>query len=85
MLNWKDVSSQSKSDKVRTPSAFETTCGTFRLCVHHYHDCGDTWFASCRNLFDLRQLKSKDIEEAKVEAADLLKKLLTEALEKLNG
>jgi hypothetical protein len=84
MLNWKDVSSYSQSDKVRTPHSFEPRCGQFRLYIHHYFGCGDTWFTSCRGVFDIVQLKSKDIEEAKVEAADLLKKLLTEALEKLN-
>jgi len=83
MSNWKDVSSFSQSDKVRTPYAFETHCGQFRLCVHHYHGCGDRWFASCRSVFDLVPMKSKGIEEAKVEAIELLKKILTDALGEL--
>lgn len=80
------MSSYSKGDKVRTPNSFNAQCGQFRLCVHHYYGCGDTWFASCYpTLFSQHSRKSKDIKEAKIEAADLLKKLLTEALEKLNG
>lgn len=85
MVNWKDISSFSQSDKVRTPNCFETRCGKFRLIVHHYHGCGDTWFASCHRIFEQHELKSKDIEDAKVEAVELLKKILTEALESLNG
>ena len=87
MLNWKDVSSQSKSDKVRTPNSFETHCGQFRLCVHYYHGYGNMWFVSCYppTLFSQHSLKSTDIKDAKAEATIILKKILTEALEDLNG
>lgn len=86
MTNWKDVSSYySQSDKIITPDTFEAYCGLFRLVVHHYHGCEDTWFASCQSVFVLRELQSLDIEEAKVEAVSILKKILTDALEVLNG
>lgn len=83
-LVWKDISSFSQSDKVRAVNSVEADAGVFRLRVHrHIYYNPDDWLLSVGGLVDKRLLKSKDLEEAKAEAVEYIRKLMTNVLEAL--
>lgn len=84
MAIWKDVSSFSKNDKVRTPRTFELAFGAFRLVVtRHIHYADNVWLAKCDGLFSERELRSVLAGDAKQEATKLAVLKLKEALEEL--
>jgi len=85
MAMWKDVSSFSQSNKDRVPWCFEAQFGRFRLVVHRHKDYPpDQWLATCYpGVFEHRELPSKDITEAKRQAATLLQVELQNALSQI--
>ena len=54
--------------------------GCFRLSVHHYIQCGDTWFVSCSGIFDKQELGKISLNAAKVMAAAGLQLKLEQAI-----
>ena len=74
MIKWKDERSYGK---IR---ASATRIGRFKLSVHHYIHCGDTWFASAAYIFTQVQLESGELSDAKEEAEALLYQILNEAI-----
>ena len=53
--------------------------GPFRLSVHHYIGCGETWFVSCYGVFDKTELLGEiSMDEAKVMAVAKLQSKLEE-------
>ena len=54
--------------------------GCFRLSVHHYIQCGDTWFVSCSGIFDKQELGKISLNAAQVMAAAKLQLKLEEAI-----
>lgn len=82
---WKDTSRFSQSDKERVPNEFMLTVGKFKLIVHrHIYYPKDVWVASCRPyVFEHCELESKDIKEAKCQAADMLYVILRDAIDAL--
>lgn len=47
--------------------------GKFKILVHrHIHYPPDTWLLDCYGLFDNKELASKNLEEAKCQAAALV-------------
>ena len=71
---WEDISSYSRNDKERIPSVWQIDIGGLSLCVHrHIHYPKDSWLFSCDLLFDKYELDSKNIDEAKDEAINLVK------------
>jgi len=77
---WKDVTTISQDAK-HGPSVFETQLGRFRLCVHrHIHYPDNVWLASCDGVLNKCELVARDIEVAKVEAVEMLRAILTNAL-----
>lgn len=82
MAVWKDTSSFSQGVKERIPNCFETNFGKFRVVVHrHRLYPQDVWLARCYpEVFDMRQLKSKEISEAQCEAAAMLQMYLEDAV-----
>ena len=81
MIDWKDVTSYSRGEK-HDPSVFETRLGRFRLVVHrHIHYPDNVWLASCDGVLNKCELVARDIEVAKVEAVEMLRAILTNALD----
>lgn len=65
----------------KTNKQVEATCGEFRLRIHHYIGCGDTWFFSVHpGPFDMTELKAKKLNDAKQESAELFRKCLSDAM-----
>lgn len=55
--------------------------GNFKITVHrHIHWSPDMWLVSCYGLFDNKELASKDLEQAKCQAAALVQVALEAAL-----
>ena len=80
MVEWKDATSYSQGDKERIPRSWKAQIGRFILTVHRYAGCGGVWFASCHGLFETRELKSKDVDEAKCQAVAMLQVVCEEAI-----
>lgn len=58
--------------------------GQFRLSIHrHISYPKDKWLATCGYLFSCRELSSKDLEQAKIQAKSLLQCILQNALDKI--
>jgi hypothetical protein len=81
-LTWKDTTSFSQGEKDRTPRCWTAKAGRVQIVVHrHIHFPPDAWLLSCAALrIDNRQLKSKDVDEAKQEAVRIVRELLEEAI-----
>lgn len=59
----------------------DAVVGAFRLCVHHYMGCGDTWFFSVvHGPFNQIELKAKKLRDAKQEAAKMFSDCLNKAI-----
>jgi len=54
--------------------------GCFRLSVHHYIQCGETWFVSCSGIFDKQELGEMSLNQAQVMAAARLQLKLEESI-----
>lgn len=74
-MKWKDISTYSKGDVDRSSNSLLAKAGKLTICVHrHIHYPADTWLLSCKPFFDLKVLKSKNIDEAKAEAIELVRR-----------
>jgi hypothetical protein len=75
-MTWSD-----KTDRTGKISQADAIVGDFRLCVHHYMGCGDTWFFSVvHGPFNQVELKAKTLSAAKQEAGKLFNECLTKAM-----
>jgi len=54
--------------------------GCFRLDVHHYMGCGETWFVSCQGIFHNEELGEMLLDDAKIMAGERLQIKLEEAI-----
>lgn len=89
MLEWKDTTSYSRNDIERKPRYLEAEAGLVDLCIHKFVGCEEQWFLSSKELnLDKCELKTLDIEKAKIEAlnkarhfTDLRLQLYKEALD----
>jgi len=76
-MTWTDKVGH-KTDKIEQADA---VVGDFRLCVHHYMGCGDTWFFSVvHGPFNRIELKAKTLPAAKQEAGKLFHGCLRKAM-----
>jgi len=58
--------------------------GEFRLVVHHYVGFPpEQYLASCHGVFENKELKSKVLNEAKIEAEEILRFYLQRAIDAL--
>ena len=81
MKEWKDVSSYSRGDKERIPSAWLLKAGYVRIVVHrHIHYPKDQWLLSCEPFYNNFELKNKDISKAKKSAISMVYKQLKSAI-----
>ena len=75
-MTWSD-----KEDRTGKISQADAVVGDFRLCVHHYMGCGNTWFFSVvHGPFNQVELKAKTLSAAKQEAGKLFNECLTKAM-----
>jgi hypothetical protein len=75
-MTWTDKVGH-KTDKITQADA---VVGAFRLCVHHYMGCGDTWFFSVvHGPFNQIELKAKTLSAAKQEAGKMFSDCLNKA------
>lgn len=80
MVAWKDITTYTQNDKVRTPRVYVINLGKIRLTVHRHIDWPeDQWLASCQ-LFPMTQLSFKEIDKAKWEAVNIFESALVKAL-----
>ena len=72
MLEWKDASSYSRSDKERIPTVWALKVEGLRIVIHriiHYPE----WYVSCYDLnIEGKCLYTEDLEEAKAKGIDLV-------------
>lgn len=70
---WKDVSSYSRSEKERVPNAWSLTKAGLRVSVHrHIHYKNGEWLLTCEPFYNLHVLASREQDEAKREALELV-------------
>lgn len=83
-MQWKDRSSFSQGDKVRTPKTFEARAGSFRICVtrHIHHDPAE-WVLICEPWFSQTVISTGTADEAKEAAIIAVRKKLAETLDAL--
>lgn len=74
-MTWKDVSSWSRSDTVRTPKTWEASASGMRIVITRHRDYPpDAWILRCSEVgLDLLQLMAVDLEEAQLEALGLVR------------
>lgn len=81
-MNWKDVSSYSKSE-TKTPKSWELRAGAFRIVVtRHIHHESNEWVFFCEP-FRSVNLGAVSIEAAKQEAVAIVDSHLRKALKEL--
>lgn len=74
MLDWKDVSRYSQTDKERKPKSWKATINDLEVLVHR-HIYYDGWVLTVRELnIDKKQLSGEDIEDCKKQALDFVRK-----------
>ncbi|MBS1199190.1 MAG: hypothetical protein H6R18_2975 [Proteobacteria bacterium] len=80
-MEWKDKSSFSQGDKVRTPKSFEARAGSLRITVtrHIHHDPAD-WVLICEPWFSQTVISTGTADEAKEAAVIAVRKKLAETL-----
>jgi hypothetical protein len=82
MKTWSD---KRKSWDDDTITSSEARFGGYRLTVHRHIDYPpDVWLASCTIFFNKCVMQSKDLDGAKKEAMDKLRKMLKKTIEDLN-
>lgn len=70
---WVDTTSYQRGDDKRVPSIWNFYAGRLRICVHrHIHYPKDQWLLTSEPFYDKWELVSKDIEDAKQEAINLV-------------
>ena len=85
-MAWKDISSFSQGDKVRTPNAFELNADGFRLRVHrHMHHAPGEWLLTCEPWFKCHCIGSGTAETACADAVGVVLGRLADAEYKLRS
>lgn len=85
-MNWKDISSFSSGEKDRTPKSWSCITGSsLRLVVTRHIDVPGKWVARAEPYFNMKTLKSLEVEKAKVEAIELLLSHLKEDVKTLES
>lgn len=70
-----------KTNKITQSDA---VCGAFRLCIHRYAGCGDTWVLSVvHGPFNKHALKAKTLDAAKQESIKIFRDCLNKAVAEL--
>jgi hypothetical protein len=65
-MKWKI---QSSNKQTKEPEIVVAHIGDLRITVHRYIHCPNFWFLSTvPGFFDIKELESKDLESAKIEA-----------------
>jgi uncharacterized protein YueI len=78
-MKWTD-----KKNKDGMIVSSEAVAEPFRLVIHHYMGCGDTWyFSTYLGPYEQRELDSVRLDDAKQEAVKLFTAQLEAALYKL--
>ena len=85
--NWVDVTTYSRDDKARKPTAFALQVGEyFRLVVTCSHrDYRGQWVAHFHPVFQCRKLHVSTEDEAKAAAEKLAKEIINDAAEWARG
>lgn len=86
-LKWRDETSFSRHEADRTPKTWTLEAAPLKLVVHRHLHYPGSWLVSVRGMdsIDMRPLKAKDSEAAKVEAVGIVVAALRSALSRLNG
>lgn len=80
-MNWKDTSSFSQGDKVRTPTTFTLLASGLKVVVtRHIHAEPDEWLLCCEPWFHGVVVSKGSADEAKAVALKAVRKKLLETL-----
>ena len=83
-MEWKDISSFSQGDKVRTPRTFEMRAGKLKICVtRHFHYAPTDWVLICDPWFSQTVISEGSAEEAQDAALVAVRHNLAEAMKLL--
>lgn len=83
-MKWKDNSSFSRGTHDRTPKTWVAQIGDFCITVtRHIHHPPNVWVLNCDPFFAQHELNNKDVDEAKKEAIELVRKVLSEIIAEL--
>lgn len=68
-IEWRDITTRKRDGRVEEPRTWEIVSGTLRVVVTRHLDHPGEWLMRCDEIgIGLSPLKSRDIEEAKLEA-----------------
>ena len=82
MSKWKDKTDGWGKDSITKGS--EIKFGQFRLSIHRHIDHPkDMWLASASYIFGCRELASKDLSQAKVQAKAMLQCIFQDAVDEI--
>lgn len=82
--NWKDETSYGRGDKERVPRTWALDLGFFKVYVtRHRHYAESAWVLSMDSR--MRELKSPNVDTARLEAQQIVEERLTKALELLRN
>jgi hypothetical protein len=82
MIEWKDSTSYSQSDKERKPTSFTVKIKNIDITIHKYVGCGDMLFVSSRTLkIQTCNLDTTNYEEAKEKALACIKGYMKTVIE----
>lgn len=85
MIEWKDTTSYSQSNKQRIPSVLEFKIDNVDIIVHRYVGCSG-WFLSSHNLrIDKKSLIGEDVEACKIQAIGFVREYIKDSIEKLQS
>lgn len=82
MQIWTDETSYAQGEREQhvEPRVWNLKLGHLRVRVHRWHGINDAWFLSCDGFCDKRPLKAKTVQDAQLEAIELLRDWLWVAL-----
>lgn len=84
-MQWKNTTTYSQGEKDRTPRTYEARAGVIRIVVtRHIHFDASAWVLSAHPFFDLHELASSEVEDAKREAMKLVRGALSNAMNQLD-
>jgi hypothetical protein len=83
-MQWKDISSFSQGDKVRTPKTFTTKAGKLSIVVtRHIHHAPDVWVLTCEPWFSKFVAGTGTADEAMDFAVIAVREKLAETIDAL--
>jgi hypothetical protein len=84
MIEWKDTTSYSQSDRERIPRVLTCKIGKYDIILHRIHGIPGTWYLSSRYLHIKEiDLSDDDINSCKIKAIEFIKYHIKDSIESM--